>query len=150
MDELLREIENFGIIKVEFGCKEKERKKKILSSLRKLKESGDDVKVSYVKTLYRYYCMFNNIHHIFFTKYNIIEESKYGLNYFRIYLDSFCDTSKLIITRIITALGNDEPVDPFCNYLMFTHLYSPEQVKEIGNEEIYRRDQEYQKELGLV
>ena len=30
-------------IKVEFGYKEKNRKKNILSSLRKLKESGDDV-----------------------------------------------------------------------------------------------------------
>ena len=41
-------------------------------------------------------------------------------------------------------------LDPFCKYLMFTHMYSPEDVKEIGHEEIYRREQEYKKELGLV
>ena len=29
-------------------------------------------------------------------------------------------------------------------------MYTPEQVKEIGHEEIYRREQEYKKELGLV
>ena len=28
---------------------------------------------------------------------------------------------------------------------MFTHMYSPEDVKEIGHEEIYRREQEYKK-----
>ena len=33
---------------------------------------------------------------------------------------------------------------------MFTHMYTPEQVKEIGHEEIYRREKEYEKELGLV
>ena len=33
---------------------------------------------------------------------------------------------------------------------MFTHMYTPEQVKEIGHEEIYRREQEFEKELGLV
>ena len=30
---------------------------------------------------------------------------------------------------------------------MFTHLYTPEQVKEIGHEEIYRREQKFKKEL---
>ena len=29
-------------------------------------------------------------------------------------------------------------------------MYTPEQVKEIGHEEIYRREQELKKELGLV
>ena len=32
-------------IKVEVGWKEKERKKTIIAALRKLKESGDDVKI---------------------------------------------------------------------------------------------------------
>ena len=31
---------------------------------------------------------------------------------------------------------------------MFTHLYAPEQVKEIGHEEIYRREQKFIKELS--
>ena len=29
-------------------------------------------------------------------------------------------------------------------------MYTPEDVKEIGHEEIYRREQEYEKELGLI
>ena len=29
-------------------------------------------------------------------------------------------------------------------------MYTPEQVKEIGHEEIYRREQDYEKELGLI
>ena len=49
MDELLKEFEANGI-KVVVGYREKERKKNILKALRKLKESGDDVKVNYVKT----------------------------------------------------------------------------------------------------
>ena len=51
---------------------------------------------------------------------------------------------------VIKALGNDELLDPFCKYLMFAHMYTPEQVKEIGHEEIYRREQKFEKELGLV
>ena len=54
------------------------------------------------------------------------------------------------IVGVIKALGNDEPLDPFCKSLMFTHMYTPEQVNEIGHEEIYRREQKFKKELGLV
>ena len=46
--------------------------------------------------------------------------------------------------------GNEEELDPFTKYLMFTHMYTSEQVKEIGHEEIYRREQKLEKELGLV
>ena len=66
------------------------------------------------------------------------------------YLDGIVNTAKMSITSVISALGNDEPLDPFCKYLMFTHMYTPEQVKEIGHEEIYRREQKFEKELGLV
>ena len=56
----------------------------------------------------------------------------------------------MCIAGVIEALGNDEPLDPFCKYLMFTHMYTPEQVKEIGHEEIYKSEQKFEKELGLV
>ena len=69
------------------------------------------------------------------------DEDKYGIHYLCSYLDSFLDTPKMSIAGVIEALGNDEPLDPFCKYLMFTHMYTPEQVKEIGHEEIYRREQ---------
>ena len=125
-------------------------KKNILSSLRKLKESGDDVKINYVKTLYRYYCTINSLGYILNPKQIPFEEDKYEIHYLCSYLDGIVDTAKISIAGVISALGNDEPLDPFCKYLMFTHMYTPEQVKEIGHEEIYRREQEYEKELGLV
>ena len=149
MDILLKEFEDMGF-KVEVGWKEKKRKKTILSALRKLKESGDDVKVNYVKTLYRYYTTINSLGHILYPKDINVEEDKYGLHYLCNYLDGIVNSSKWVITAVISALGNDEPLDPFSKYLMFTHMYSPEQVKEIGHEEIYRREQEFKEELGLV
>ena len=45
------------------------------------------------------------------------------------------------------ALANDEPLHPFYKYLMFTHLYTPEQVKEIGHEEINRMEKKCEEEL---
>ena len=67
MNTLLKEFENMGF-KVEVGYREKNRKKNIFSSLRKLKETGDDVKINYVKTLYRYYCTINSLGHILYPK----------------------------------------------------------------------------------
>ena len=147
MDSLLKELEDMGC-EIEVGWKEKERKKNILATLRKLK--GDEVKLNYAKTLYRYYSTINSLGHILYPKDIPVEEDKYGLHYLCNYLDGIVDSSKWIIAGVISALGNDEPLDPFCKYLMFTHMYSPEDVKEIGHEEIYRREQEYKKELGLV
>ena len=149
MDILLKEFEDMGI-KVEVGWKEKRRKKTILAALRKLKESGDDVKLNYVKTLYRYYCAINSLGHILYTKDIPVEEDKYGLHYLCSYLDGIVNTAKMSIAGVIEAIGNDESLDPFLKYLMFTHMYTPEQVKEIGHEEIYKREQEFKKELGLV
>ena len=136
--------------KVEVGWKEKNRKKTILTALRKLRESGDDVKFNYVKTLYRYYCTINSLGYILYPKDIPVEEDKYEIHYLCSYLDGIVDTAKISIAGVISALGNDEPLDPFCKYLMFTHMYTPEQVKEIGHEEIYRREQDFEKELGLV
>ena len=149
MDGLLKEFENMGF-KVEVGYKEKNRKKNILSSLRKLKESGDDVKYNYVKTLYRYYATINSLGYILNPKQIPVDDDKYEIHYLCSYLDGIVDTAKISIAGVIKALGNDEPLDPFCKYLMFTHMYTPEQVKEIGHEEIYRREQDFKKELGLV
>ena len=149
MDELLKEFEDNGIT-VEVGWKEKNRKKIILAALRKLRENGDEDKLNYVKTLYRYYCTINCLGSIFFKKDIPIEYNKYGLIYFCNYLDGIVESSKWIITDVIKAIGNDETLDPFSLSLMYTYMYTPEQVKEIGHEEIYRREQEFEKELGLV
>ena len=149
MEDLLKQFEDMGC-KIEVGYREKNRKKNILSSLRKLKESGDDVKINYVKTLYRYYCTINSLGYILNPKQIPFEEDKYEIHYLCSYLDGIVDTAKISIAGVIKALGNDESLDPFLKYLMFTHMYTPEQVKEIGHEEIYRREQKLEKELGLV
>ena len=149
MEDLLKQFEDMGC-KIEVGYREKNRKKNILSSLRKLKESGDDVKINYVKTLYRYYCTINSLGYILNPKQIPFEEDKYEIHYLCSYLDGIVDTAKISIAGVIKALGNDESLDPFLKYLMFTHMYTPEQVKEIGHEEIYRREQKFKKELGLV
>ena len=149
MDILLKEFEDMRF-KVKVGCKEKKRKETILAALRKLKESGDDVKYNYVKTLYRYYCTINSLGYILNPQKIPFEEDKYEIHYLCSYLEGIVDTAKMSIAGVISALGNDESLDPFCKYLMFTHMYTPEQVKEIGHEEIYRREQDFKKELGLV
>ena len=149
MEDLLKQFEDMEF-KVEVGCKEKRRKKTIFESIKKLKDSGDDDKIIYAKKLYRYYCILNSMGYIINPKKIPFEEDKYGIHYLCSYIDGSVDTAKMIIAGVIEALGNDEPLDPFCKYLMFTHMYTPEQVKEIGHEEIYRREKEFEKELGLV
>ena len=147
MDGLLKEFEDMGF-KVEVGWKEKNRIKVILSSLRKLKEKK--IKYNYVKKLYRYYSIINSLGFILHPKEIPVEEDKYGIHYLCSYLDGIVDTAKMSIAGVIEALGNDEPADPFCKYLMFTHMYSPDQVKEIGHEEISRREKNFEKDLGLI
>ena len=66
------------------------------------------------------------------------EEDTYGLNYLCCYLENFVDTAKISIAGVMTALANDEKLDPFCKYLMFTHLYSPEEIAEIDREELLK------------
>ena len=144
MDTLLKELEDMGC-KVEVGCKEKRRKKTIFESIKKLKESGDD-RIIYAKKLYRYYSILNSMGYILNPKQIPFDEDKYEIHYLCSYLDVFVDTAKTIIAGVIKAIGNDEPLDPFCKYLMFTHMYTPEQVKEIGHEEIYRREQKFKED----
>ena len=149
MEDLLKQFEDMGC-KVVVGWKEKERKKTMSEAMKKLKESGDENKISYVKTLSRYYGIFHNMGYILNPKKISSDEDKYEIHYLCSYLEGIVDTAKLCIVGVIKALGNDESLDPFCKYLMFTHMYTPDQVKEIGHEEIYRREQKFEKELGLV
>ena len=123
---------------------ERERKKKNMSeAMKKIKESGDENKIRYAKILARYYGIFHNMGFILNPKI-CLEEDKYELNYLCHYLENFVDTAKISIAGVIKALGNDEQLDPFCKYLMFTHMYSPEEVKEIEHEEIYKREKKFE------
>ena len=144
MEELLKEIEDMGF-EVIVGWKEKQRKKIMSEAMKKLKESGDEKKIKLAKKLARYYGIFYNMGYILNPVISL-EEDKYEVNYLFQYLENFVDTAKMSIAGVIKALGNDEPLDPFLKYLMFTHMYTPEQVKEIGHEEIYRREQKFKED----
>ena len=149
MESLLKEFEDMGF-KVEVGWKEKQRKKDMSVAIKKLKDLGDDDRINYAKKLYRYYSTINSLGYILKPEHIPIEEDKYEIHYLCSYLDGIVNTAKMSIAGVIEALGNDEPLDPFLKSLMFTLMYTPEQVKEIGHEEIYRREKEFEKELGLV
>ena len=110
------------------------QKKKIVESIKKIKDSGDETKISYVLNLYRYYCILLNLDYLL-SKHSIIKEKevKYHCEDFYHYLeDNVVDSTSRIITAIISAVANDEPLDSFHKYLMFPHLY----------EEEYRREEE--------
>ena len=132
-------------LKLRLVVKRKEEKK-LFESIKKLKESGDDDKIIYAKKLYRYYSILNSMGYILNPKQIPFEEDKYGIHYLCSYLEGIVNTAKMSIAGVIEALGNDEQLDPFCKYIMFTHVYTPEQVKEIGHEEIYRREQKFKKD----
>ena len=124
MNCLFREIEDMGF-EVEVGWKDKDRKKRILTSFRRLKESGDDVKLNCVKKLYRYYNTFNNMAHFQFPLDIPFEKDKYNLEELFHYLeDNVIDSSKRIIVGFIEAIANDEPLNPFCKYLMYPKFYT--------------------------
>ena len=110
----------------------KTEKKTILESIKKIKDSGDENKLLYVKNLYRYYSIFLNLGYILKSHPILIEkEVKYHCEDFYHYLDDkIIDFSKRIITGIISAVANDEPLDSFYKYLMFPNLYREEYEKE--------------------
>ena len=107
--------------------------KKILEAIKKLKDSGDESKLLYVKKLYRYYSILYNLGYVLNSHpIPFEEEVKYCTEDLYHYLDNFVDSSKRVITGVISALANDEPLDSFYKYLMFPNLYSAEEVNEMG------------------
>ena len=124
-------------IEVEVGWKDKDRKKTILESIKKIKDSGDETKLSYVNNLYRYYSIFLNLGNLVRSNPTLIEEKvKYHCEDFYHYLDDkVVDSSKRIITGIISAVANDEPLDTFYKYLMLPELYEKEYRKENEDED---------------
>ena len=130
----------------EVGCREKERKKIMREAMKKLKESNDEKKIELAEKLARHYEIYDLIEKLPTKPHFPFEEDKYGSHYLSSYLEGILVTAKRGIAGVIIALGNDEELDPFTKYLMFTHMYTPEQVKEIGHEEIYRRQQKFKED----
>ena len=137
---VLRALEDQGCT-IECGWKEKQRKKDMSEAMKRLKESGDENKIMFAKRLARYYGIFHNIGFITTNPDFPVEEDKYGLHYIHFYLENFVDTAKRSIVGVMTALANDEPLDSFCKYVMFTHLYTPEEIAEIDREELWREQE---------
>ena len=121
LDELKAEGIDFT---VEIGCKDKERKKEIVESIKKIKDSGDQEKILYTKNLQRYYSIFNSLNHLLKSN-PIIDEKgneKYYTESFYHYLDNSIDSSKRIITAIISCIANDKELDSFHKNLMFPDI----------------------------
>ena len=133
--DAFKEFENQGVT-IECGVIEKSRKKEMSEAMKKLKESGDKNKIMLVKRLARYYGILNHMGYISTNPNFPNEEDKYGLYILHRYLNSFIDTAKRSITGAMTALANDEKIHPFYKYLMFTHLYHPEELAENIREEL--------------
>ena len=140
MEELLKELEYEGFT-IECGVNEKYRRKEMSEAMKKLKESNDEIKIRIAKRLARYYFIFDNMGPITTCPEFPSEEDKYGLHYVCIYLNNFVDSAKRSIAGVMTALADDKKLRPFYKYLMFSHLYSPEQIAEIDRKELWRENQ---------
>ena len=73
--EAFKELEDQGCT-IECGVKEKSRRKEMSKAMIKLKESGDENKISYAKTLARYYGIFHNMGYILNPKKISFDEDK--------------------------------------------------------------------------
>ena len=93
-------------------------------AMKKLKESGDENKIMLAKRLARYHGIFHNMEPITTCPNFPSEEDKYGLHYVHIYSENFVDSAKRSIAGVMTALANDEKLDPFCKYLVYSSLLS--------------------------
>ena len=134
MDAIFKVLEDMGNeFVVEVGWKDKYRKKIIRESIKKIKDSGDENKLLYAKNLYRYYSIFDNLDCLLKSHPILIEkEDKYHCEDFYHYLDDkIIDSSKRIITGIISAVANDDSLDSFYKYLMFPDLYREEYEKKL-------------------
>ena len=141
MEEIYEEEEEDQGYTIECGVNEKSRRKDMSEAMKKLKESGDENKIKLAKRLARYYFIFDNMGPITTAPDFPAEEDKYGLNYVHIYLNNFVDTAKRCIAGVIKAFADDEKLSPYYKYIMFTHLYSPEEIVEIEHEELWRKQE---------
>ena len=146
MEYIFKELEDQGHT-IECGVIKKSRRKEMSKAMKKLKESNDENKIGLVKRLARYYFIFDNMGPIRTAPEFLFKEDKYGLHYVHVYLNNFVDTAVRSIAGVIKALADDEKLEPFFKYLMFTHLYSPEQILEIDRQELWREEQRIKKEF---
>ena len=146
MEYIFKELEDQGHT-IECGVIKKSRRKEMSKAMKKLKESYDENKIGLVKRLARYYFIFDNMGPITTAPEFPFKEDKYGLHYVHVYLNNFVHTAVRSIAGVIKALADDEKLEPFFKYRMFTHLYSPEQILEIDRQELWREEQRIKKEF---
>lgn len=130
MDDLIKDLEDAGF-EVVVGWKDKERKKTIKKALEKLKERGDENKLKIAKKLDTYFKVFNIMDAINFFEIPS-EEDKYRVNLMREYLEINIEDTKICLSDVMKALGDDEPLDSYSENLLFNFLYTPDELKELG------------------
>ena len=114
------------LISQNFKNMDKYKTKLMFYSFDKIKETGDEVKIKYVKTLISYFFIFNKLNEILKSN-DILTEKKYHCEDFYHYLDdNVIDNSKRIISDIIVSIAFDLPLDTFHKYLMRPYIYGDE------------------------
>ena len=141
----------FEELRLERGWK-KYRKKEIRELIKKIKDSGDEEKIKYVKNLNRYYSILFNLNYLV-RSHPIITEKKdkyYCEEFYNYLIDDVIDTSQRIIIAIISAIANDKPLDSFHKFLMFPETYEEDYKKDMLKEAIDNKKEkeiEYKKEI---
>ena len=148
-NELREFINKGGKIKFEKMEKEKKIKKEISEAMKKIKEINDENNIMIAKRLVRYYSILNNMEYLTNNNNISFKKDKYGINHIHHYLNNFVDASKISIAGVIKALANDEKLSPFYKNLMFTHIYTPEELVNIELKELIRERKKIEKEIKL-
>ena len=147
-DELCKFINQDGIIK--FNNMEKDLKKEISEAMKKIKEIGDENNIMIAKKLVRYYSILYNIEYLIISFINNYSKNdKYGIKLIHRYLENFVYTSKRSIAGVMKAFANDKKLSPFYKNLMFTHLYTPEELLNIKRKELIIERKKIEKEIKL-
>ena len=123
------------LISQNFKNMDKYKTKLMFYSFDKIKETGDEDKIKYVKTLISYFFIFNKLNEILKTN-DILNDEKYSCETFYHYLDDkVIDTSKRVISEMIINIAFNLPLDNFHKYLMYPEIYGDEyKIESIKND----------------
>ena len=121
MEEFLNDVKDFckdSHIEIEFGLKEKARRKEIIESIDILLEKNETKKLKIVKKLIKNYLLVDHL----MNNRRVIpyyeEYSKSGTRGVYEYMDSQLDTFKRCLTGSMLALAKDEELEDFYKKLM--------------------------------
>ena len=140
MERFVKELEDQGYT-VECGVIEKSRRKEMCESMKKLKESHDENKIKLAKRLARYYLIFDNMGPITNVLNFLLKKISMGCIVFIFISTILLIQQREVLLVLLKLLRMMKNLNPFFRYLMFTHLYSPEEIAEIDGEELWRENE---------